>query len=173
MKTPTKEEIIDLFHMQPLLGEGGQWCQTYVSDEILPKSVIPGRSGDRPVGTGILFLITKDTYSRMHRLTSDETFHFYFGAAVEMVQLAPDGTGKKIRMGHDILNGEKVQVTVPRGVWQGTRLVGDNDYALLGTTMCPGFDQSDYTNGYYDELAKQYPAFAEELKFLCGEAKYE
>ena len=53
------------------------------------------------------------------------------------------------------------QGLVPRAVWQGARLApgSRHGYALLGTTMAPGFDFADYEGGRRDELTAAYPAF--------------
>ena len=61
-----------------------------------------------------------------------------------MLQLWPDGTGRELVLGADILAGHVPQLVVPAGVWQGTRLVGDSGFALLGCTVAPGFDYADY-----------------------------
>jgi len=172
MRRPTVEQIIAHYGMTPLVGEGGVRYESYFSNETLPAHVIPGRGGDRPIGSAIVYLLTKGTFSRMHRLKSDEIYHFYFGAALEMLQLFPDGAGKIVRMGHDILRGEEPQVMVPRGVWQGSRLIGRGDYALLGNTMAPSFDPADYENGEYEPLAAAYPQYRELLSILCRPPKY-
>ena len=111
----TPEQIKERFHMVPLDREGGVFCQTYISDEVLPEAVIPGRKGDHTLCSAILYLISGACFSRMHRLPTEEIFHFYLGDPVEMLQLYPDGTGKVVRMGQDILHGEELQLTVPRG----------------------------------------------------------
>jgi predicted cupin superfamily sugar epimerase len=74
----------------------------------------------------------------MHRLKSDEIFHFYLGNPVEMLQLYPDGTGITITIGADIGAGMQPQVLVPTGTWQGARLKPGGKFALLGTTVSPG-----------------------------------
>ena len=56
-------------------------------------------------------------------------------------------------LGPDLLAGQHVQLLVPAGVWQGTRLIGDGQVALLGCTVVPGFDFSDYSRGSYADLA--------------------
>jgi predicted cupin superfamily sugar epimerase len=53
------------------------------------------------------------------------------------------------------------QVVVPRGVWQGARLLKDGKFALLGTTVSPGFEFTDYEPGQRDELVKSYPQYRE------------
>ena len=168
----TKETLIELLDLKPLHGEGGVYRQTYLSDETLPESVLPGRKGSHAFGSAILYLLTPETFSRMHRLTSDEVFHFYMGASVEMLQLYPDGTGRVLRLGHDLERGEQLQAVVPRGVWQGTRLVGDGDFALIGTTMAPAYHPSDYEDGVKEDLIRAYPAYRELLELLAGEPRY-
>jgi predicted cupin superfamily sugar epimerase len=51
----------------------------------------------------------------------------------------------------------RLQHTVPGGVWQGSRLRAGGKYALLGTTMAPGFEYEDYETGSRLELAARYP----------------
>ena len=167
-----KDDLIKLLDLKPLYGEGGIYRETYRSDEILPESVLPGRNGAHELCTAILYLLTPETFSRMHRLASDEVYHFYMGASVEMLQLYPDGTGQVIRLGHNLEEGEQLQTVGPRGVWQGIRLVGDGDFALIGTTMAPAFDPSDYEDGVKANLIREYPAYREILDILAGDARY-
>jgi predicted cupin superfamily sugar epimerase len=84
------------------------------------------------------------------------------GAPCELLVLCPDGTGYTERLGHDITGGETVTAMVPRGCWQGVRVISDDayDFALLGTTMAPGYEDSDYEDGAED-LLEQYPDFRE------------
>jgi hypothetical protein len=102
----------------------------------------------------------------MHVLASDEMFHFYLGDPVEMLQLYPDGRSAVFTLGRDLMAGERVQLVVPAGVWQGTRLKGDGKVALLGCTVTPGFDFADYRTGSYAVLAGQWPAEAERIRQL-------
>ena len=102
----------------------------------------------------------------MHTLDSDEIFHFYLGGPVEMLQLYPDGRSALFTLGHDLSAGQQVQLVVPAGVWQGTRLLSDGKVALLGCTVIPGFDFADYRNAGYDELAEKWPSQAERIRAL-------
>src|SRR5581483_11176343 len=97
--------------------------------------------------TAIYYLLTPDTVSAMHRLATDEIFHFYLGDPVEMLQLRPDGSHRVAILGPDLDAGQRPQIVVPRGVWQGARLVPGGRFALLGTTVAPGFDYADYETG--------------------------
>ena len=61
------------------------------------------------------------------------------------------------------------QVIIPAGVWQGSVLKEGGSFALLGTTMAPGFDFADYESGRHDELTATYPAFVDWIARLCRE----
>ena len=103
----------------------------------------------------------------MHRLASDEVFHIYLGDPVEMLQLFPNGSGNVVTLGQDLEKGMRPQVVVPRGVWQGSRLVPGGRFALLGTTVAPGFEFADYEQGRRDDLLEAYPAFREIILALA------
>jgi hypothetical protein len=83
-----------------------------------------------------------------------------------MLQLYEDGRSAIFTLGQDLMDDQQVQLVVPAGVWQGTRLIGDGKVALLGCTVTPGFDFTDYRSGTYAELAKKWPAHAELIKAL-------
>jgi len=85
---------------------------------------------------------------------------------VEMLQLHPDGSSEVLVLGPDLGAGQYVQVVVPAGVWQGTRLMGEGKVALLGCTVTPGFDFADYRNASYAELASRWPAEAGRIRKL-------
>src|SRR4051812_20039539 len=126
----TAEEIKKLLKLAPHPIEGGFFRQTYVSE----VSVALLR-GVRPYGTGIYYLLEAGAFSEMHKLASDEIFHFYLGDPVEMLQLHPDGSSAVVTLGPDLPAGQQVQVIVAAGVWQGTRLIGEGKWALLGCTV--------------------------------------
>jgi predicted cupin superfamily sugar epimerase len=156
----TAEQIIKFFKMKPLLQEGGYYVETYRTAEQIKKAALPPSfSGNRNISTAILYLLTADTVSFLHRLKSDEMFHFYLGDPVTMLQLHPDGRSEITTLGHDILNGQKVQVMVPKGVWQGAFVKDDGRFALMGCTVTPGFDFADYEQADRKQLLKQYPAY--------------
>jgi hypothetical protein len=157
----TAEEIKALLHLEPHPKEGGSFRQTYISScsVELPR-------GRRSVGTAIYYMLEAGTFSEMHLLASDEVFHFYYGDPVEMLQLFPDGGSTLFTLGPDLRSGQHVQLVVPAGVWQGTRLIEGGKVALLGCTVTPGFDYADYRSGNYAELAAKWPAEAERVRAL-------
>lgn len=154
----TAEEIIEFFRMKPLPHEGGYYVETYRAAEKIAKAHLPQRySGQRSIAGAILYLLTPDTLSRLHRLKSDEIFHFYLGDCVTMLQLRDDGSSEVLELGPNILEGQHVQATVTHGTWQGCLLKDGGDFALMGTTVSPGFEFDDFELGRRDELLAQYP----------------
>ena len=152
------EEIIEFFGMKPLPDEGGYYIQTYRAEDKIPKAALPERfTGERNFSTAILYLLTPDTFSALHRLASDEIFHFCLGDSVTMLQLHPDGASEVITLGQEILTGEHLQVTVPKNSWQGCFLNEGGKFALMGLTVAPGFEFADYESGCKDKLLEQYP----------------
>ena len=164
---PSAKEIQELLKLQPLPVEGGYFAETYRSKFTLsPRSLSSGYSGERALSTAIYYMLTPDTFSAMHRLKGDEVYHFYLGDPAEMLILKPDGTGETLVMGQDIVSGMRLQHVVRGGSWQGSRLVPGGKFALLGTTMAPGFDPADFELGARGELTARYPAYAELLAAL-------
>jgi len=157
----TADDVIRLLHLQPHPIEGGFFRETYRAATTLPTA-----AGVRNVSTAIYYLLKPGHVSELHTLASDEVFHFYWGAPVRMVKLWPDGTGRVVILGPDLNAGHVPQLVVPAGVWQGTRLVGETGFALLGCTVAPGFDYADYKSAGRAELAAKWPAFAEEIARL-------
>ena len=157
----TTDDIKRLLHLEPHPVEGGWYRRTYTS----PGSLQLDR-GLRAHGTTIYYLLESETFSEMHVLKSYEIFHFYLGDPVEMLQLYPDGSSAVFTLGPDLSAGQHVQLVVPAGVWQGTRMVGDGKLALLGCTVTPGFDFADYRSGSYAELSEKWPAASERIKKL-------
>ncbi|HET9184447.1 MAG TPA: cupin domain-containing protein [Candidatus Angelobacter sp.] len=155
----TAQEIISLLQLQPHPKEGGFFAETYRSAATM--NVAPGA---RNLATAILYLITPKSFSEMHRLPGDEIFHFYLGDPVEMLQLHADGSSEVIVLGADIQSGMKLQHVVPGGVWQGSRLKKGGTFALLGTTMSPGFAYEDYSSGTAEELIRLCPEQAEMIR---------
>lgn len=157
----TAEQVIQALGLQPLPVEGGLFRQTYQSSELVPLAGLPERypREARPFGTAIFYLLTNqpDSFSALHRLPTDEVYHFYLGDPLELTLLYPGGEGRQVILGQSILEGQQPQFCAPRGVWQGSRLVPGGEFALLGTTMAPGFTPTDYEGGQRDALLAAYP----------------
>jgi predicted cupin superfamily sugar epimerase len=159
MPDVTLEDIITRLELAPHPQEGGYFRETYRSSaEVEPGAPFRGR---RSHSTAIYYLLTADSFSAMHRLPGDEVFHFYLGDPVEMLELSPTGEGIVTILGPDLRSME-LQHVVTGGTWQGCRLVDGGRWALLGTTMAPGFSYDDYEHGTVS-LRHLYPHFANEI----------
>lgn len=155
----TPEEIIRILGLTPLHTEGGYFRESYRSDAAIPPGALPGGYvGTRSAGSAIYYLLTAGMVSILHRLRTDEIYHFYLGDPVELLLLHPDGTGETKLIGCGLPGGERPQVVVPGGVWQGSRVVAGGRFALMGTTMAPGFDPADFEAGDREALIRAYPA---------------
>jgi hypothetical protein len=158
----TAAEIIELLQLEPLPNEGGFFRQTYVSRQRSPDG--------RALGTAIYFLITPEGFSALHLLATDEIWHVYAGDPVEHVMFgdAPDAQIKTL-LGTDLAAGQRPQLIVPGGVWQGARLAPAtvrNGWALLGCTMSPGWDERACVFGKRDELIARFPDWAADIHAL-------
>ena len=167
---PTAEELIRLLHLEPLPHEGGWYHETHrASLQLSPNILGPRYRAVRSACTAIYYLLTPDTFSALHRLPTDEVFHFYLGDPVEMLQLgpAPEDGGRILTLGSDLLAGQQVQTVVPAGVWQGSMLRAGGAFALMGTTMTPGFDFADYEAADREALTAIFKDFEELINLLC------
>ena len=89
-----------------------------------------------------------DEFSALHRLRSDELWHFHAGAPLGVVELTPAGARcVEHRLGLDVAAGERPQLVIPAGSWFGARVVGNGRFTLAGCTVAPGFDFADFELG--------------------------
>jgi len=152
---PTARSLITALNLQPLPSEGGFFRQTWRSE----------------TSSAILFLLTPTDFSAFHQLDREEIWHFYSGEPIELVQLDPvSGNPCTSRMGPNLLDGEVPQVVVPKGIWQGARLVSDTspkaDFSLLGCTVSPPWEDQAFTLGRRDELIRAFPSQVDLIRML-------
>ncbi|MGW3651499.1 cupin domain-containing protein [Streptomyces sp. NPDC000878] len=154
------DDLIAHYGLEPIPREGGLFRQTWAG---------PARTDGRPEGTSIVALLTSapGDFSALHRLPSDEIWHFYLGDPLEMLLLAPDGTSRVVVLGPGVLHGQEPQLTVPAGTWMGARVVAGGAWTFFGCTMAPGFTYEGYGHGDGVELAARYPAEAARIGALC------
>jgi uncharacterized protein len=136
---PRAAELIAKLRLQPH-PEGGYFREIWRS----PLKVKP--ADDRPEKsalTTIYFLLVAGQKSRLHRVRSDEVWHYYEGGPLELL-VAPPSIEQvaTIRLGP--LSDDTVPVyTVPANWWQGART--QTGYTLVGCSVGPGFDFSDFS----------------------------
>ena len=142
------EEIVDLLGLEPLPEEGGLYRRTY-ADEF---------------SSLIYFLLVGADFSALHVLTAAEVYHWYAGAPLELLLLRPDGSTSQVPLGPDLRAGQRPQVVVPAGVWQGSSSTGA--WTLAGATMAPPFTWDGFRLGDRGDLTRRYPAAAARIAAL-------
>jgi len=170
----TAADIKKILNLTPHPREGGWYIRTHESPELIAPTQFPDARYPTPrrTGTAIYYLLEPDTFSEMHVLASDEIFHLYLGGPVEMLQLYPNGHSETHIIGTNLTAGHHPQVVVPRGIWQGSRLLhrdNPNAFALLGCTVSPGFEFPDYATAPRATLIAQWPHEAQRISQLTRE----
>lgn len=143
------QDVIKHMNLIPLPEEGGYFRETYRT----------------PESTAIYYLVTPGSFSGLHWVEQEEIFHFYAGSAVEMFQIDPNGDSRKIVIGNKIFENESPQVVVPRGTWQGTKLINPTpgSWALLGCTVAPAFQLENFHIESREALIKRFPALRDDI----------
>jgi uncharacterized protein len=163
-KMITAQDVIEKLGLIPLQEEGGYFKETYKSSAAIPAQLFGIDSrGNRVVSTAIYYLLAPNSFSALHRLKSDEIFHFYAGDPVEMIQIDLDGTLRRYVIGSDIFSGQTPQVVVPKGTWQATRLISGGAWALMGTTVSPGFEFEDFELGDREKMNRLFPQHCDDI----------
>ena len=112
-------EIVAKLKLQPH-PEGGYFRETYRSKEVIDHGALPKRyRGSRSFGTAIYYLLGPQDRSCLHRIRSDEIWHFYRGGPLQLVQLNLDGSCQTHLIGPDFMKGQVLQHWVPQGAWFG------------------------------------------------------
>jgi uncharacterized protein len=138
--------------------EGGYFRQTYSSDLILEKEALPPNfTGPRAASTAIYFLLDAENFSAFHRIRSDELWHFYAGASLEIHVIDPDAVYSRIILGGNPDAGENFQAVVKAGCWFASRVQSPKSFALVGCTVAPGFDFADFKLAKRTDLSQRFP----------------
>ena len=123
----TASDIVRLLDLKPH-PEGGHYRET------LRDSM---RYGDRSVSTAIYFLLAAGEISHWHRIDAIEIWHWYAGSPLALSVSAEGEEITEVRLGIDLVSGERPQAFVPAGAWQSARSLGA--WTLVGCTVAPGF----------------------------------
>jgi len=113
--------------------EGGWYVETFRDQA----------GGPRGHSTAIYFLLEAGDVSAWHRVVDAvEVWHHHAGAPLALSICEEGGTVETMRLGSDILAGERPQGVVPANWWQTARSLGD--WTLVGCTVAPGFDFASF-----------------------------
>ena len=157
-------QLISRLGLAPLPKEGGYFAETWTS-------ATKGADG-RASGSAILFLITEDEFSALHRLGTDEIWHFHAGDPAELIQVEPvTGSCRTCVLGPDVRGAHAPQAVVKAGTWQGARLCpgapsGSRGWALFGCTLSPAWNAGEFELGSRELLLREYPGHAGIIRAL-------
>jgi len=142
--------------------EGGYFKEVFRSDEQIPQSSLPSRyHGSRAYTTSIYFLLSGNDFSAFHRITSDEIWHLYAGCSLTLYQIMPDGELIIQKLGTNLEKGERPQIIIPRNSWFAAKPDFEDSFTLVGCSVSPGFDFSDFELAKRSLLTQQYPQHQE------------
>ncbi|MGB0453394.1 MAG: cupin domain-containing protein [Bacteriovoracaceae bacterium] len=160
------EKIIQQFELTPH-PEGGFFKETYRSNESYENLGHP-YEGSRFYSTAIYFLLPQGHKSALHRISSDEIWHFHLGGPMELVQISPSGELERIIIGPDFERGQKLQHVVPAGFWFGGSPLEGSEFSFVGCTVSPGFDFQDFELGGREKLLSSFPEHSELIHFYTS-----
>ena len=136
--------------------EGGYYRATYKSELTIAANALPSDfHGDRSASTAIYFLLEGKDFSAFHRIASDEVWHFYFGSALVVYVIDPEGNESELELGPN--SRESFQGIVKAGCWFASRLKDQVGFALVGCTVAPGFEFADFELAARAQLTDIYP----------------
>jgi len=127
--TATAADIIARLELRPH-PEGGHYREMFRDKRV--------DANGRALSTAIYFLLARGEHSHWHRIDAVETWHFYAGSAL-ILRIANEGCPRHtVRLGPDLIGGERPQAIVPAHAWQSAETTGD--WTLVGCTVAPGFE---------------------------------
>lgn len=156
--TAEVRELVEFYKLEPH-PEGGFYRRTYCAEGLIQQSTQQMRfKGERHYSTAIYYLLPAGNRSKLHRIASDEVWHFYLGGPITIAEISPkDGKVKLTSLGNDFRKGQVFQHVVPAGSWFGSYPQEGTAFALVGCTVSPGFDFADFEIGDKDKLLKEFP----------------
>ena len=161
--------------------EGGYYAETYRAPHLVRpvqgghEAMLASGQGEksRAASSAIYFLLIGSQISALHRIRSDELWHFYSGSALTVSAIDPEGELTHYQLGTDFEAGERFQHCVPAGCWFGARLrqPAPDAYALVGCTVAPAFDFADFELAERHALLGLYPQHAALIGSLTPESR--
>jgi len=136
--------------------EGGYYRETYRAEGTVAAAMLP-HGGERSFSTAIHYLLESDDVSRLHRLRSDELFHFHLGTSMTVHVIDEDGDYRRVALGLEPDEGQVLQAVVPARQWFGATVERPGGFALVGCTVAPGFDFADFEQAERSALVERFP----------------
>ncbi|KGE04330.1 cupin domain-containing protein [Pseudohaliea rubra] len=155
---PSVDELVRELRLEAHV-EGGYYRRTYAAED---QPRVETAAGERYSMSSIFYLLTRASPTgHFHRNRSDIVHYFHLGDPITYYLLHPDGRLETVVMGQDLAAGQRLQLTVPGGIWKASSLgEGALGYGLISEAVSPGFDYADMTLGEAAALARQFPEHA-------------
>lgn len=149
--------------------EGGRFSEVYKSALKLSTAQLPPNfptNANRHACTHIYFLLERNQFSALHRIKSDELWHFYAGDSLVIYEIEKSGKLNKHVLGNDLEKGQQLFTYVKAGSWFGASLPKESEYSLVGCTVSPGFDYADFEMAERENMQNEFPQHSELIKAL-------
>jgi uncharacterized protein len=147
--------------------EGGWYREVYRSDDVIQVDALPDRyKSQHCFSTSIYFLLESHNFSAFHRISSDETWHFYLGSPVVIYIISSEGDLAQVTMGINLQEGQYLQYTIPRNYWFAAKVQDNNSFTLVGCTVAPGFEFVDFELASGKQLIDLYPVHTDLISGL-------
>lgn len=143
--------------------EGGWYCEVYKAAQTIN---LTGNKQEKSAATHIYFLLQQQEFSALHRIASDELWHFYAGTALTVYEITVEGELIVHVLGNDPAKNEQHFCVIKAGSWFGAKTTGEGDYALVGCTVAPGFDFADFELAERAALLNLYPQYVQVIEML-------
>jgi len=140
--------------------EGGYFAEHYRSEETIEPA---GFSGSRSLATSIYFLLEEGQFSALHKIKSDEIWHFYMGDPLEIFEIDQNGNWISTILGQDLNQRQLLSYVVKAGNWFGSRPLQGSKFSLVGCTVSPGFDFQDFEMPSRAYFEAEFPEFKSKL----------
>jgi predicted cupin superfamily sugar epimerase len=98
----------------------------------------------RPISTLIYYLLVGTQYSAIHRVKSDEIWHFYLGSPVTIHIINDEHISPRVQLGNNLENDDNIHYVVTKDTWFCAEINDKTSFALMGCTVSPGFDYEDF-----------------------------
>lgn len=157
---PSVEAIVAQLGLAPH-PEGGYFRETFRA----AREVATGRAAS----TAIYYLLPAGAFSAWHVVQSDEVWHHYDGAPLELSLIDPGGALTRVTLGRDLAAGHRPQHVVLAGHFQAARPIAA-PYSLCGCTVAPGFDFADFAMPDRATLRARFPQHAAAIDALTHPA---
>jgi uncharacterized protein len=155
MGNAMRDMLIERFRLAPH-PEGGYYSETFRSADSVRRDGLPDET--RSASTAIYYMLCDGAYSAWHRIKSDEVWHFYAGDPIDIHVINGNGELVTHRLGNALGAPDAVfQAVVLAGQWFAAELCDPSTFALVGCTVAPGFEFSEFELADVAALTKAYP----------------